>query len=76
MSTACRCPELTELYGNDAESYARDHLRTDEVRSDAFEELLSCADTGTLWLLDYPEHTDREPGQARLRAPIGCRSRK
>jgi hypothetical protein len=66
VSAACRCPDLTELYGDEAESYARDHLYTDEVRTDAFEELLSCPDTGTLWLLDYPERTEREPGQARL----------
>ena len=64
---ACRCPEITELYGDEAETYAREHLRTDEVRSDAFEEDLSCPDTGAAWTLDFPERTEREPGQARLR---------
>jgi hypothetical protein len=52
--------------GNEAETYARDHLVTDEVRADAFEELLSCPDTGRSWKLDYPDGTEREPGQARL----------
>jgi hypothetical protein len=63
---ACRCNDVAELYGDEAESYAREHLRTDEVRSDAFEELLSCPDTGRRWRLDYPDRTEREPGQARL----------
>ena len=31
------------------------------------EELYACPDTGQRWLLDYPERTEREPGQARLR---------
>jgi hypothetical protein len=64
---ACRCTEVTELYGAEAETYAREHLRMDEVNSDAFEERLTCPDTGSRWVLDYPERTEREPGQARLR---------
>ena len=64
----CRCPTVKELYGNEAEEYARGHLHTDEVRTDAFEESLSCPDTGTNRLLDFPERNEREPGQARLRA--------
>jgi hypothetical protein len=62
----CRCNDVTELHGDEAESYAREHLRTDEVRTNALEEDLSCPDTGARWRLDYPERTDREPGQARL----------
>jgi hypothetical protein len=64
----CRCNEATELYGAEAETYAREHLVSDEVHGDAFEELLSCPDTGRRWRLDYPERTEREPGQARLTA--------
>ena len=62
----CRCNDAIEFYGGEAEAYAREHLVTDEVRSDAFEELLSCPDTGRHWKLDYPDRTEREPGQARL----------
>jgi hypothetical protein len=40
---------------------------SDEVRTDALEEDLSCPDTGALFTLDFPERTEREPGQARLR---------
>jgi hypothetical protein len=63
----CRCNELTEAYGTEAEEYAREHLVSDEVRTDALEEDLSCPDTGARFTLDFPERTDREPGQARLR---------
>ena len=63
----CRCEEMTEAYGSAAETYAREHLRSDEVRSDAFEEDLSCPDTGARFRLDFPERTETEPGQARLR---------
>jgi len=63
----CPCNELREAYGTEAENYARDHLRTDEVRTEAFEEDLSCPDTGARFTLDFPERTQREPGQARLR---------
>jgi hypothetical protein len=64
---ACPCNELTEAYGREAEQYARKHLHTDTVRTEAFEEDLSCPDTGARFTLDYPERTEREPGQARLR---------
>jgi hypothetical protein len=64
---ACRCNEVTELYGAEAESYAGDHLRRTETRVDVLEERYTCADTGSDWLLDYPERSEREPGQSRLR---------
>ncbi len=63
----CRCDTVQELYGNEAEDYASQHLVSDEVRSERFEEDFSCPDIGRRWILDYPERTEREPGQARLR---------
>ena len=63
----CPCNELTEAFGAEAEKYAKHHLVTEEVRTDAFEEDLSCPDTGARFTLDWPERTQREPGQARLR---------
>ncbi len=65
---SCRCDTVTEVYGGEAEAYAREHLRSDESDSDRFEERLSCPDTGRAWILEYPERTERDPGQARLRA--------
>ena len=44
----CRCHDLTELQGADAEEYAAGHLRAD---GDAY----VCADTGRRWQLDYPD---------------------
>lgn len=63
----CPCNELAEAYGSEAERYAQHHLHSVEVRGDAFEQDLSCPDTGARFRLDYPERTEREPGPARLR---------
>ena len=67
----CRCDSITELYGREAEDYAGEHLVRDETDTARFNERYSCPDTGTRWLLDYPEKTERDPGQARLRAEPG-----
>jgi hypothetical protein len=62
----CRCDTVAELYGNEAEDYAGDHLRREEANAAQFNETFSCPDTGARWLLDYPERSERDPGQARL----------
>ena len=64
---ACRCNEVDELYGREAEDYARDHLRAHRTDDEPLSERLSCPDTGRRWLLEYPERTDRDLRQARLR---------
>ncbi|MBD0348362.1 MAG: hypothetical protein ICV59_04340 [Thermoleophilia bacterium] len=64
---ACRCTYVEELYGDEAEAYARGHLRSDELDEDALHERLSCPDTGRRWVLEYPERTGQDAGQARLR---------
>ena len=63
----CRCNDVDELYGGEAEAYAAEHLRRDDLDSERFEERYSCPDTGRRWILDWPERTEREPGSARLR---------
>jgi len=63
---SCLCNDATELYGPEAETYARDHLHSQKTRGDAFEEILACPDTGAAWRLDFPDRTEREPGRARL----------
>ena len=65
---SCRCTTVGELYGREAEEYATDHLRPNETTTEELEERFSCPDTGRAWLLDYPDRTERELGQARLRA--------
>ncbi len=54
----CRCPQLTELYGNEAEDYVAGHLLSEPDDDAAF----TCPDTGKRWLLD-----DAGGGQAQLR---------
>jgi hypothetical protein len=56
----CRCPQLAELYGDEAEDYVAGHLVSEPDDAGAF----VCPDTGKRWILDYPEG-----GQARLRLP-------
>ncbi len=67
---SCRCDTVEELYGGEAEEYAGEHLRSTGTRSDALEEDYVCPDAGKRWLLDYPNRTEREAGQARLRAEL------
>ena len=63
----CRCTSVTELYGSEAEEYAAEHLRREETDSGPLADRFACPDTGRRWELDYPEATEEEPGQARLR---------
>ncbi len=65
---ACRCPSIAELDGEEAEEYVTGHLRRDERRTERFEELYACPDTGRRWVLDYPDRTESDSGQARLRS--------
>jgi hypothetical protein len=64
----CRCNDSMEFHGQDAEDYAAAHLVRSETRADSLEESYSCPDTGKRWTLDWPAATERDPGQARLRA--------
>jgi hypothetical protein len=52
----CRCNEVTELHGAEAEAYLAGHLRS------SADGTYACADTGARWQVD--EQTD--PGQPRL----------
>lgn len=64
----CRCAAMSEAFGGEAETYAAEHLVRGEVDSDAMEEQYSCPDTGRRFVLEWPERTQTEPGQARLRS--------
>lgn len=65
---ACGCETANELYGSDAERYVSEHLQRDPAGGSALEERYVCPDTGKRWLLDFPDRTETETGQARLRA--------
>ncbi len=68
LMECCRCASVGELYGSEAEEYAGEHLVSEETRAALLEQDWSCPHTGRRWLLDYPDRTDQDPGQARLRA--------
>ena len=70
-SVHCHCDSTRELYGGEAETYAREHLRSDGSDIEAFSERLRCPDTGARWRLEYPERTETDAGQARLRIEKG-----
>jgi hypothetical protein len=63
----CRCGTMNESFGSEAEAYAAEHLVRGEVSSGTMEERYTCPDTGREFVLDWPERTQTEPGQARLR---------
>lgn len=62
----CRCQTMNEAFGTEAEEYAAGHLVRGEANTESMTEQYSCPDTGRRFVLDWPERTDREPGQARL----------
>jgi hypothetical protein len=62
-----RCNAMNESYGTEAETYAAEHLIRGQADSGAMEERYSCPDTGTQFVLDWPERTQSNTGQARLR---------
>ena len=68
LPMACRCDTVGELYGVEAAAYIAEHLRREPAVPEELEERLTCPDTGREWLLDYRDRTERELGQARLRA--------
>jgi hypothetical protein len=59
---------MGESFGSEAETYAAEHLVRGEASSDAMEERYTCPDTGRAFVLEWPERTHSDPGQARLRA--------
>jgi hypothetical protein len=59
---------MGESFGSEAETYAAEHLVRGEASSDAMEERYTCPDTGRAFVLEWPERTRSDPGQARLRA--------
>jgi hypothetical protein len=63
----CRCATMNESFGSEAEAYAAEHLVRGEANTAAMEERYTCPDTGRAFVLDWPERTQSEPGQARLR---------
>jgi hypothetical protein len=62
----CRCAAMNETYGREAETYAAEHLVPGESSTEAMAERYTCPDTGREFVLDWPERTQADAGQARL----------
>ncbi len=63
----CRCEDLTELWDEEAKSYADWHLEQVEVRAGGWEILYRCPKTGRRWLKDYPHGEEHGGGPVKLR---------
>lgn len=68
----CRCEEISVLCGDEAKSYADEHLEQVEVRADGWEVLYRCPVTCRQWLEDYPRGEEHGGGPMRLRRLDNC----
>ena len=60
----CKCNELEEINGRDAQDYAFEHLNK-LLSGDNWETLYECPNTGIKWLEDFP-HSDWHGGPPRF----------
>lgn len=63
----CRCPELQELWDEEAWAFITGHLEKEEVRADGWEVVYRCPLTGAKWLRDNPQGEYHGGGPMRLR---------
>lgn len=74
----CRCEEIRELHGWEAEEYMAKHLRQLEFNIEGdrvmVEFLEQCPETGQLWIYgEYrEEHDERPPDYVQILAPISA----
>ncbi len=63
----CVCDRVHELEGQEAETYAEDHLEKLEVDSVRWTKNFVCPSTGRTWLMDFPQSGAHGSGPPRLR---------
>jgi len=63
----CICQEITEIEGNDADEYAKNHLKQISVDAENWQITYKCPITGFRWLKDYPHSEYHAGGSPRLR---------
>jgi hypothetical protein len=63
----CKCADITELEGNEALDYVKQHLMEVFVDGKTWEIEYECPNTGIRWLLDYPHGEYHGGGSPRLR---------
>lgn len=70
----CRCDEIEELFGSNAQHYAREHLKELDNDSAQWTTQYECEDTGEIWIMDYPESERHGGGSPRLKKVNANRS--
>ena len=63
----CICQEITELEGNDADEYAKNHLKEISVDVENWQVTYECPVIGLKWLKDFPHSELHGGGSPRLR---------
>ena len=63
----CRCDAVTELSGNEAIQYAREHLQQVRIDAARWETEYVCPLTRLRWIEDYPHSELHGGGAPRLR---------
>lgn len=69
---SCRCYELMELEGVEAEEYAREHLVKEKVDGTRWIIEYRCPQTGMHWVMDFPYGQAHGGGPPRLRRLEAC----
>jgi hypothetical protein len=62
----CRCAEINELDGAEAEIYAQNHLKKIRVDGELWQIEYECPDTDARWLMDFPQSEYHGGGPPRL----------
>ncbi|MBC7344077.1 MAG: hypothetical protein H5U03_01370 [Clostridia bacterium] len=63
----CRCEELYEITGVEAEEYARKHLIKIRTNGVVWRIEYKCPETGIHWIMDFPYGGAHGGGPPRLR---------
>jgi hypothetical protein len=63
----CRCNELVELLGVEAEQYAHSHLIKIRANGESWSIAYQCPETQIEWVMDFPYGEAHGGGPPRLR---------
>ncbi|MBV6396582.1 MAG: hypothetical protein HFACDABA_02182 [Anaerolineales bacterium] len=63
----CRCAEIEELNGREAQDYAKRHLRKVRVDGQTWEIEFECVNTSIKFIMDFPQSEAHGGGPPRLR---------
>jgi hypothetical protein len=63
----CRCTRLSEIEGQEANIYAKNHLQKIRVDGERWEIKYVCPETGIVWIMDFPKSHLQGGGPPRLR---------